>query len=818
MALDQCGEKAAKRLAEMPDKLKQFPHNRDAVQTIRNVINQVESENKCESEHSRDEIVERAWELVASTSSASSGTGKSGRGTAGGAKAQLKSRLKESATPIEHLSQPYRFIDLPDIVVAPEPGLADHPIDMPLPEGYCGTIKVEWIADSPLLIGGAATGKSQGDGIVEPLKINGQYVLPGATLRGLVRSVTEIVAYAKMTQGNWHYRFGLRDFVHPYYVDDSGVSKVDKVKGGFLHIRTATERDLSETVVELNGERFVYELRGNLEWGHVRIPSLAHIGVLPNLLQPEIKNDRTGYPGWTGKLAFDKDNKDSKYSLLNMGKGDNIDFAKENGFRLVTQEHGRQVYDADPQGSKKGVMVVSGRLPGGNKIYEYFIMPNPSAPIYPLHKDTALLFERLHCRPGKGDKLEPEGSWRPLRKLAFKNTGIPVFYVGDPRLKDPDYNFFFGLTRLFKIPHRRSVGDVLYSEQPAHRPVIGDTYENVDLVENLFGYVMEPRDWMREVKDQSTPPAAVAKKGRVSFGFAPLMPDCKRKLSSAVEVIQMAPRASFAPFYLRGEVKDYSGPKAKIAGRKAYFPQFIKADPEEAMRRFRAFGEKQRQDVIFSSKNPPSPDTLSKLRFLMPDGDRPLTFAGEIRLDNVTAVEIGALLFAITHAGDREKQFRHMMGRGKPFGAGQVKIGRVRLALEANSAAGEAKLQAASGDEVYDPSNGKGFAEAGDQSLQPFLDAFETYMRGKVGQTYATQSAPILEWLGMSDPSEGAQLAEAGRLSYKAFENDPPTGNTLKQFEAYRRLRDATQFMASRDQPRGKDRLLITPKKSPSKN
>lgn len=811
MALDEDGEKAAKRLAKMPDKLKQYPHNASVVKEIKSVLYDFDSEN------STEEIVERARELAASTSS--SAPAARGGGAQRPAGAPSKRRPAENTLPLEALSQPYRFIELPDKVVGPEPGVAEHPIDMPLHQGYCGTIRVEWIADSPLLIGGAATGKSQGDGTVEPLKIGDRYVLPGATLRGLVRSITEIIAYAKMTQGNWHYRFGLRDFVHPYFVEDSGVSKVDQVKGGFLHIRAARLSDPPQAIVELNGQSLVYELKGNLDWGHVRIPSLSKIEVPQNLLQETTKNNKVGYPDWTGKLPFDDTKGKGKYTYLKMGSGDSIDFTRQHGFRLVSSENGRQVYDADSQGTKKGVMVVSGKLPGGgNKIYEYFITPNPSAPVYVLHKDVALLFERLHCRPGKGDKLEPDGNWKPLRKLAFKDTGIPVFYVGNPGLEHPDRNFFFGLTRLFKVPHRRSVGDVLFTEQPSHRPKIGETYENVDFVENLFGYVVEPRDWLLEETDKSVAPAGVAKKGRVSFGFAPLLAECKARLSSVVDVIQMAPRASYAPFYLRGQVKDYSGPKAKIAGRKAYFPQFTKPDPDEAIRRFKAFGEKQRQDVIDASNKPPSPDTLSHLRFLVPDGNRPLVFAGDIRIDNVTAAEIGALLYAITHAGDREKRFRHMMGRGKPLGAGQMKIGRVQLSLEANGPDGEPRLKPATGDEVYDAEKGMGFAEAGGLSLAPFLEEFEAYMREQVGPTYPLQSAPVLEWLGMSDPSEGAQLAEAKRLSYKAYEKDPSTGTPLKQFDAYRRLREATQHMNSPDQPRGKDRLLVTPKKPPKRS
>lgn len=810
MALDEEGEKAAKRLAKMPEILKQYPHVKSAVQDIKNVINDVG-----DTENTRDEIVERALELAAAARATSAPKHNGGAGARHTPSVRQKPRPSAKSLPLNDLSQPYRFIDLPDRVVLPEPGMADHPIDEPLAEGYCGTISVEWIAETPLLIGGPATGKSSGDGTVEPLKIRDEYVLPGATLRGLTRSIAEIVAYAKMTQGNWHYRFGLRDFVHPYFVRDSGVSKVEQVKGGFLRIRKARTDDPDHAVVDLNGERLIYELTCNLEWGHVRIPSLSALDVPNNLLHETVNNNRKGYPGWTGNLPFDTAKKLGKYTLLKMGSGEDIDFSKQCKFRLVSPENNRQVYDVDPQGTKTGVMVVAGRLPGGNKIYEYFITPDRSAPVHYVDRVTAEIFERMHSRAEKGDKLKPEGNWATLRKLAFREAGIPVFYVGDPANRNS--NFFFGLTRLFKVPHRHTVADVLYGEQPAHRPRIGKTYENVDFVENLFGYVVEPRDWQQENSDKSVAPSAVARKGRVAFGFAPLSKATKPKLSNVVDVIQMAPRASYAPFYLRGQVKDYSVAKARIAGRKAYFPQFSKPDTREALSRFKAFGDKQRQDVIFPSGNPPGPDTVSRLRFLVPESDRPLVFTGEIRLENVTAAEIGAILYAITHGGDRQKRFRHMLGRGKPFGAGQMRIGRVRLSLAANGPAGAHRLQPAKEEERFQPSSGHGFAEEGDLSLEPFLDAFEGYMRGQIGSSYPMESEPICEWLGMSDPSEGETLASASRLFYKPFERDLEKDEPIGQFQAYRHLREATQDMYSKDQPRGEDRLLLTPKKTPSR-
>ena len=813
MALDGEGERAAKELAQNPHLFHYFREGSEATREMREIIYNYESDDDDE------DIVARALEIIAATPKPTAGGGRSGQPE----RAASKRRPKPDTIPIDHLSQPYRFIDLPDKVVLPEEGAKDVALNIPLEDGYCATIDVEWIAESPLLVGGAQEGK-QADATVKPLKIGGQYVLPGATLRGLVRSLTEIVSYAKMTQGNWHYHFGLRDFVHPYFASESGVSKIDEVKGGFLTIREAREDDDPRTIVEQDGKRLAYELTCDLDWGHVNIASLKALGVPPHILREEFnRSGHKGYPDWAKLTPFG--NNDGKYSLLKMGRGGNIDFGKIYSFSTDSRAKRQRVFNADPNGQAKGVMVVAGSLPGGgNKVYEYFITPNSGARKCAIARDTVWLFERMHSRPAKGDKLEAEGNWKVLRKLAMQENGpgIPVFHVGNPDIEQQDENFFFGLTRLFKVPHKRSVRDVLYDTQPEHKPRFdGADYVNKDFAENLFGYVMEEEDWLWGKRQKSTPPASVARKGRIAFGFAQLSKDTPATLSNAVDIIQMAPHASYAPFYLRGEEKDYSGSGARIAGRKAYFPRYNRPAYDEAIRDFKAFGEKQIKDVKDSSRgNPPSAEVFSHLQFLMPKSkDTPLTFTGKIRLHNVTAAEIGAVLFAITHGGDETKSYRHMIGRGKPFGAGQMRIGRVILKAEANIPnKGGSRICAPEEKELYDTASGTGFVEEGEGcSLAPFLKAFEDHMVAQVGPAYRQHSAAICEWLGMSSPEEGAKLAEQDRLFYKAYEKDPSNGRDLKQFDAYRKLREATQSMNSPDKPMGEDRLLPTPKRTPAR-
>jgi CRISPR-associated protein (TIGR03986 family) len=825
MALDPEGEKAAKALMRFKDRLKQYPHNAAVAKELKMAIYDYDPEAGLA------EIVARALELLNQQPAAASAVGASGGKSQGGR--AKKRRPDEKLVPVNALSQPYRFIELPDQVVGPEEGMVRAPLDAPLANAYTATITVDWIAEGPMLIGGAATG---GNAPVEPLKIGNRHVLPGATLRGLVRSIVEMVSYAKMTQGNWHYRFGIRDFYHPYFTEESGVSKVSEVKAGFLRIRPLTQEekeraDIDKFVVHLGNGDLVYELQTGLDWGHVRIPSLQAAGVGASILRETIKDGKQrSYPDWAALPLVDEGNKDGKYKLLGMAKGKSIDFTKVRKFRIVEDDRDKKIYDVDARDGKPGVLVMAGKLPGGgNKIFEYFVTPNESAARRLIPADTAILFERLYSRPGKGDRLEADGNWKILREHALMPIGIPVFYIGDPAKQDS--NFFFGLTRLFKVPHKFSVGDVLFGHQPNHRPKFrvdktGDAvYDNLDFAENLFGYVMEPRDWLLTEDDRARSPADFARKGRVAFGFAPLDPATPAEISSAVEVLQMAPRASYAPFYLKGKEKDYSDPNARIAGRKAYFPRYERPEARKALADFKAFGDRQKQDVREGSPNgkPPGPDVLSNLRFLVPKGERPLVFTGDILLHNVSAAEIGAVLFAITHGGDHEKRFRHMIGRGKPFGAGQFRIGRVDLMVEANAAEGEKRIKDPSAAEIYDLSTGQGFAAEGiGKSLVPFIEAFEDYMRSHLGPVYPLNSPVIKEWLGMSDPEEGARLAAAGKLGYKPYSRDLPSGKdgrpkTFTAFAAYRELREATQMMFTENPPRGDPRLLAAPSKSPPK-
>eukprot|EP00873_Tetraselmis_striata_P015035 jgi/Tetstr1/435299/TSEL_024218.t1 len=364
----------------------------------------------------------------------------------------------------------------------------------------------------------------------------------------------------------------------------------------------------------------------------------------------------------------------------------------------------------------------------------------PSA--YRVRQDRFDAFRLVNSRPGKND-WQPDGVWAILAPTLASGRRIPVFYSGD--LDAQDASFELGLTRVFKIGHRYSVADKI-AKHPDH--VLRHADFRPDMVEALFGYVYEGTDFVDGTRDTET----LQRKGRVSFGFATLdNPQDAMVEDEAVRTVAMAPRASFAPFYLQGQHKDWSSDSAKLAGRKRYFPRFRVADANQPQ----TVGDKVAATLNARRSND-NADLLSRLKFLRSRGENRLRFSGEIRLTNVTAAEIGMLLWALTHGGDPNKPCRHMLGRAKTAGAGQIRVARLKVVLQGNDRTADKSLVSPNGWELQEKPR-EGWLAAGSLSMTPFLKAFHDHMTATVRGW--PDDLPMHDFLSLSAPLASHQLA-----------------------------------------------------------
>lgn len=700
-----------------------------------------------------------------------------------GAQVIHNDRKERKSLDEDDCTSPFRFAE-----IAPAPTPAPEPVqeacnDRPLPGGFSGVIEVEWAFETPMLIG--APEGEPGEGTVMPMKMgsmqNAPYVIPGATLRGMMRAAMEIVCRARLTQVNAHHVYGVRDFTHALFAEDSGdgASRLawEDLQAGWLS--KAGEHDPP---------------KGENDSDYVITPCdkrMIRIRALPEDFNGgNSTNNGVWHRRWLSKKLPER------YKRAGMTTdGKLIDFTKTSQFSADNEGY---VYP-DGDGQVKGVYVFSGHSPtapkddapaeklekferkldkedadegkktGRQKKREYVFIERNGAQAVRLKQDVFDRFELIHSKPSK-NKRQPDGSYKDLWETLTAGQCIPIFFSG--QLDGLQEDMQIGLTRLFKLRHQYSVGNKI---PPRHKP----DPRSPDFIEALYGYVFETDETGTAVisrggQSRSTAPSEVARKGRIAFGFAKLQNPEDAHLSETITAVMTGPRASFGPFYLRGKFKDWSDEKAQLAGRKRYFPRFPARSQALA-------GAARTIKTALKETQPQrgNREMESHLKFLEPkQAGGELVFNGEIRLHNVLKEEIGALLWALTHGGDPAKPYRHMLGRAKNFGAGQARVKSVRLRLCGHDEGANASLEKAEPWEQPGHEGGEGWISPNSQSMQPFLQEFQTYM-----QTHCPgwPNVPDLrEFLGISSPEEGAKIVEKGRAAYPSLEKFKDLRETTK--------------------------------------
>lgn len=527
---------------------------------------------------------------------------------------------------------PYRFVPLNDRIAT-----FDTPdLDRPLEDGLSAELIVQLKVETPLLIGAGEENDT-------PFQLSpGRWAIPGASLRGMLRSELEILTFSRLAQFNRRHRFALRDFDHERYFNFAQRAErrgTDGLKAGWL-VSTSTDGD--------------YAIVPCRDWGRVPIDSI--VGRTEN---------------WASR------GRHAKYVTAGAGDWKSSDLRHPQFFRQTTGDRGSKEYrlvrsqtgQGDKGGLLEGFIVVGGPLPGGGgqRRYEYaFFDDNPRPEPVPIGKEAWALFEAVNPLPSRRDVTEPANAWDELKWLVDEGASIPVFFSGD--LCEQGADFSFGLTKLFRLPHARSEDDLLPDAIKLRREPDG-SYK-ADFVDALFGHVHEEADFASPAAEGQ--PAA-ALKGRIAIGFAEPSEGSSFALwpEGPVQTIQGTPKPSFAPFYLVGRHKDWSDPDARLAGRKRFLPRRGQESEEEACEGLHQLLKKQSDAYREATGSDPPEAVGSRLRFLRPKSGKGC-FEAKMRLHNVRDYELGALLWALTFGGN--VGCRHMLGRGKPFGAGQIAV------------------------------------------------------------------------------------------------------------------------------------------------
>ncbi|WP_374763743.1 hypothetical protein [Yunchengibacter salinarum] len=722
---------------------------------------------------------------------------------------------------------PYRFAPVAQNVVAPDQSYDQIDVGTPRQGTYSGVLSLSWIAQTPVCVGGAAGDQKDENGLplVLPVQVGGRYCLPGSSLKGMLRSVSEIACHAHLgmvsaakpdrdEQYAWRTIPSQRgNNIATYEI------KLTEARCGWLS--WSQERGWALAPVK-NNDRLGNELVATRR-NHTK--RKVHIDRILTYLRHK---DIEGVPGNVD--AWRELTIDLKYSLLqkagaaSRASGGDLDArvasalqaeavrnmvnrgmdvsamlapslapaSREEILAAIKRVRAGQDQPADgPDFSDLDKLVFTGYFDEPGKKHEYnFSEPGQS------HAVSNAYMNEIHRVMGDANvraSLSGEGNitqwefWMALlghpvvnddkkfplaRKVRdnglkhpYPGYGIPVFYYkpGHVQLTDladaksaRECGIYIDFSPIIRKPYRHTLSQVLA------RTHQGETGEGADAATYSIPRFDEPGGWdfakalFGAVEDTESGAKETgaddrrALRSRVEMGFA-MGPKVDNVQPAQTWGTFNAPRASYSAFYLDasargGGQRGYDSPHARIAGRKRY-----PVKPAE-----------NNGPLTTVDDQTPRPRRDTALAFL-PEGT---CFQQTIRFKNLTQIELGALVWALTFGSlagleNGTGRYCHSIGRARAYGYGAIKP---RLEGQGTWLAlmGERGAETAAVDTV----------------LQSALNGFEDYMKSKLNNTDLANTPAVKVLRAAAHMGTGAamsgQLKQASLTEFSNWSNNAP--------------------------------------------
>lgn len=631
------------------------------------------------------------------------------------------------------LHAPYAFVPLSAWVYQPE--WKDCVTqDLPFSDGLSGSFDIEITAHTPILCGVETNSRANHDGqdfdcsTIEFFRLpNGDFAIPGSTLRGMLRNVLEIVAFGRM-----HFvddaRFGVRDLVataDEYYArrlapaqrqeTGTGWSVRPAMRAGFLWFDKNEKPGDQWKILPC-------------EWARVPFAELSKL------------RKKADWNGWIrqgrDKPDYLGEDVDKRYRKWGENQSTEINlFVQDARFHdhrggSIKVLYRRAVVPraGETAQATRGEIVFTGQPQYANapnsesksaKTQEFFFFgfdwTRRHETSLTVSQDVVDAFIQIHDPKDGRRKNANWDYWE--RKL--KNSGfqikIPVFY-----LEDKEQVETFGLAMMFKMAHKLKVKEVLaHTRHVGHSMHVDDKV--VDLATVIFG------------RARADDHDLFGWKGRVSFGSAKASP----KPSASGETSEltpldlpltllMAPKPQFYPAYIRQprEADDLGLLRADrelVEGKPkrsyASYTPIANADyPEQREPQLAGWKTYPAKDDYKQAVLPPRIRNIKGIARKLKPLRAHTAFTTAVRFHNLRPAELGALFWALRLGGDRK--LRHKVGMARPFGFGEVSIEIARFDdFKWNGAAGRQK------------------------SVEDFEECFVRLMSNEYGKVHAAEQA-----------------------------------------------------------------------------
>ncbi|GIK55644.1 MAG: TIGR03986 family CRISPR-associated RAMP protein [Chloroflexi bacterium] len=635
---------------------------------------------------------------------------------------------------------PYNFIPLPEKMVVAQPP-PDHDSYQPEPVAYTGWIACELETCSPTYIRGMLTekqfasfGQAGPDQLTEEQKeamanffglSQDVPLIPGSSLRGMIRQLVEIVGHGRMRYVSPTPTFTYRAVAAQN--DDPLREPYREVVGAFAR----------------NVRAGILEKRGDAWWIQpTLLPSslnLAEKGAFLKIKERDIPaksipglyrlNSPDYRPAWH-YVSFDVEDRRGKQGMhtavTRIG-------AREANHRYegILVCSGNMMETGDKTNRKNHALILA------KDGHARSVQIDPQA-VQDYRDGLTPFQEELDAWGGKG--------WGCLK------DGAPIFYVSEGNMVR-----YFGHSPNFRIPARLN----LPGESRAANPrdfVPAHLRENPqpDMADAIFGWVEE-----REKGTVVGPPGQRA--GRVFFSDGRCDAGQENIWLAAEPItphVLSGPKPTTFQHYLVQDGK--AGQNGHHPDNKAALAHYGTPPGETEIRGYKLYWHKGAKPKIEANAVELShPKQLTRIKPLQAG----VRFRFKVHFENLRPEELGLLWWALALPGEAGKQYRHKLGMGKPLGMGAVAI-TPQLFITDRPARYETLF---SGEQWQ---TGVQTADA-----QPFLDALNRYLLQEKGlgarQQNITELERIQMLLAMLEWREGSPEWQA-KTRYMEIER--PTG------------------------------------------
>ncbi len=546
-------------------------------------------------------------------------------------------------------SAPYNFVPLPEVVVTAVDDAKDLPDhDRYYPDRHTGYFEVKLTTKSPLYVRcpfilEEFLRQERGEDTNAPFRQQvrntpdffythdrNQPVIPGSSLRGMLRSVLEIVSYGKMqrvTEKKLFFRT----------VDDTAVGRyyrermTGKVEAGFLKPKT---------------DGYVIKVCQMARVQRNKVGGNLYEGQGPNKT-----------PRWDGQPH--------QWMRVWVHLSSNGKFVEDLRYNQQFEW-------------KEGILVITGDIPKKRKEFVFLLpasdaeeIPVPEEMIERFHDDDQITQWQERAFP----KDKPDVNCRERNGMLRKNLhgqGDPVFF-----LRENGQLTFFGRAQMFRLPYANRPIDLVPEE--LRRP------EDIDYAEALFGFVrtkeqlenMRHRRVIQVIPKQGDKQCAYA--GRVFVTDAVLeegQTDYWLSNEPITPRILATPKPTAFQHYLvqnsdnKNTPKHYDSPtpgETVIRGHKRYWHQGLSPDEGLTLDRIRELIEDERARL-----NQLAATSTQHTQFKPVKPGVKFTF--RVYFENLSDRELGALCWTLHPLGDPSKEYCHHLGMSKPLGMGAVKL------------------------------------------------------------------------------------------------------------------------------------------------